>query len=140
MAGGSRIRGTELYLSWIVWYSFMERSSGCGFSTVGSGFPGWIDVGNSCRSSIAAGSGAGVVAGVCLSGGVTVRFFEACSFLAAALAGSFLFLSIFADSPTGGVVACAAACYRGTLWSKCDYSDRMYGRSTMIMMVVRKKG
>ena len=51
-------------------------------------------------------SGAGVVAGVCLSGGVTVRFFEACSFLAAARAGSFLFLSISASSYTK--VACAA--------------------------------
>ena len=78
-------------------------------------------------------SGAGVAAGVRLSGGVTVRFFEACSFLAAALAGSFLFLSIFASSLAG--VACAAAC-TGTLWSKCDYCDCRYEGSTMIMMVV----
>lgn len=69
-----------------------------------------------------AGSGAGVVAGVRLSGGVTVRFFEACSFLAAALAGSFLFLSIFAGGPLGRV-ACAAACLCRTQWSKCDYCD-----------------
>lgn len=54
--------------------------------------------------------------GVRLSGGVAVRFFEACSLLAAALAGSFLFLSIFANQLD-------RSCVRsGLCWVRCGLS------------------
>lgn len=79
-------------------------------------------------------SGAGVTVGVRFSG-VMVRLFEACSLLAAARAGSFLFLSMLRSSSVG--VACAAVCV-GALVCLSDYCDGIYERCTMVMMAVCK--
>ena len=80
-------------------------------------------------------SGAGVTVGVRFSG-VMVRLFEACSFLAAARAGSFLFLSIVGEQLRLG------SCVRGSLCRGCyglsDYCDGIYERCTMVMMAVGK--
>lgn len=86
----------------------MERSSGCGFSTVGSGLPACIDLGSGGSSGTVGSGGAGVFcvavdegAGTDVedgvgedSEGVTARFLALCSIRAAALGGNFRFLSI----------------------------------------------
>lgn len=72
--------------------------------------PAWIvfgNGGNGGSSAVVSGTGAGVVTGAGAgvrdrSGGVAVRFLETCSTLAAALAGSFRFLSIRAKSGNSG--------------------------------------
>jgi hypothetical protein len=88
----------DTYLSVTVWKSLLDRSSGWGESTVGSGLPAAMDLGSGGGMSstrTGSGSGTGAGAGVAdLCGGVMVLLFAACSARAAARAGSFLFLSI----------------------------------------------
>jgi hypothetical protein len=81
----------------------LERWSGWGESTVGSGLPAVMDLGSGGGiSSTGVGSGSGAGAGVADRwGGVIVLLFAACSARAAARAGSFLFLSIAAASRSG---------------------------------------
>jgi hypothetical protein len=73
----------------------LGNSSGCAFSTVGKGLPGWTDLGNwGSWTTGSDGTGVGAAGVTDLSGGVAVRFLATCSTRAAARGGSFRFLSI----------------------------------------------
>lgn len=87
----------------------MDRSSGCGSSTVGRVSPALIDVGSGGGGD---GSGGGGVSSLTGSGttGVwdrsreeTLRRFASCSTRAEALAGSLLFLSMAQRVVIGGL-------------------------------------
>lgn len=96
-------------LSEIDWKSSGDRSSGCGTSTVGRGLPGSSLVGSG------GGGGGGGVFSITGSGGggvggdgvfvrsrvVVLRRLASCSARAAALGGSFLFLSIATTKSSG---------------------------------------